>query len=609
MRIDNRLNRNGLAPRELFFIECWGSLSHKESIDTDRASFNNILYSMLEMKTLFSQGDKFKGKDKRRRSAKELLDILKDDPVLLQPCFEGIPKQIEQLLDHNGAWEDTARSPVEKQQGLMGSLFVELSKLLEKHYIEEAIELLGTELKKQNLPTNSDYALIVKICNNIMSFLLTAGMPLSECFIHYARILMNHDRTFEHRFTSWASKINVREDKFIVTLRIENEKLFDMLSTSEGDTKFNGCLYSPITIGNNNVRGTKITVETNAISVLSARVKAERILKESLDVLGYMCGRSQLIVQRNFTVVESNGRELTIKNFDNEIHSNNDRLTVNDFSHFMKSLSGLYNNASLESVRKVSSVFHFLRNGISSGTHETRFTSFWSALEALTLGVSAKQMDHDDHVIHTTPACMGLDYVVKQLIALRGIASYLNITITLGGGHVIKPAKCSLDEIFQLLKDSDFTNKMNSQLSLYPYALFMFNKFVSLCCSPLELGEKIIQHTNKVERHLYRLYTLRNELAHNAQTSPYIEFLTVNLEHYLRGSINALYYTSSMLPVIRSPEEAFQRYIHFYELTINQMVPYFGMDGSEKKKVEAEMKKNMHPSVDTLLIKWLSLHK
>lgn len=36
MRIDVRLRRNGLSPRQLFFIECWGSLAHKESTDTDR---------------------------------------------------------------------------------------------------------------------------------------------------------------------------------------------------------------------------------------------------------------------------------------------------------------------------------------------------------------------------------------------------------------------------------------------------------------------------------------------------------------------------------------------------------------------------------------------
>lgn len=49
MRIDVRLRRNGLSPRQLFFIECWGSLAHKESTDTDRVGFNNILNAINEL--------------------------------------------------------------------------------------------------------------------------------------------------------------------------------------------------------------------------------------------------------------------------------------------------------------------------------------------------------------------------------------------------------------------------------------------------------------------------------------------------------------------------------------------------------------------------------
>ncbi|STZ75030.1 Uncharacterised protein [Klebsiella pneumoniae subsp. ozaenae] len=56
MRIDTRLKRTGLTPRQLFFIECWGSLAHKESIDTDRVSFNNILNAISEIFVTFPPG-------------------------------------------------------------------------------------------------------------------------------------------------------------------------------------------------------------------------------------------------------------------------------------------------------------------------------------------------------------------------------------------------------------------------------------------------------------------------------------------------------------------------------------------------------------------------
>jgi len=53
MRIYSELNRTGLTSRQICFIECWGSLSHEDSLDTDRVSFNNILNSINEIKYLY----------------------------------------------------------------------------------------------------------------------------------------------------------------------------------------------------------------------------------------------------------------------------------------------------------------------------------------------------------------------------------------------------------------------------------------------------------------------------------------------------------------------------------------------------------------------------
>lgn len=49
MRIDGRLNRAGLTTRQIFFIECWSNFCHKNSIDTDRVSYNNALSAMREL--------------------------------------------------------------------------------------------------------------------------------------------------------------------------------------------------------------------------------------------------------------------------------------------------------------------------------------------------------------------------------------------------------------------------------------------------------------------------------------------------------------------------------------------------------------------------------
>ncbi|WP_149570788.1 hypothetical protein [Serratia bockelmannii] len=609
MRIDIRLKRTGLNPRQIFFIECWGSLAHKESTDTDRVSFNNILNAINELLSLFPQGNKFKGQDKRKRAAQELLELLKEDAVLVDARFENIPIQLKDMLDNKNAWSDKERSPVEKNQGLMESLFTQLKLTLEEHYITVSLEHLQAELGKKDNPADQDYACIASLCNNIMSFLLTLGMPLAECSLLYVRILMNYKHNFEDRFASWAEKINVRSQRYIVSLTMENDKLHDMLQQAGEKTEFNGCEYIPF-ISEKQVRSAKAEIEVQAVSVLAARVKADFLLKDSLDVVAYMLGRGQINTHNAFLVRDKEGKETEIPGFSNEILTNSDRLTLSEFGHFMSAITGLFTKASPESARKVSSAFHFLRNGlINKTTQENQFTSFWSALEALTLDVSSRQLDHDEHVVFTTPPCMGLDYVVKQLISLRGISKQLKLVLTLDDGSRVVPGGADLDDIYTYLKDAEFIRQFQEALSDYPYASYMLRKFTGLCSQPRELGRKIIRHAEKVELHIYRLYILRNAIVHNAESNPYIQFLTVNLEHYLRGTINAMFYTAAMLPVIRSPEEAFQRYLHMYEMLVNELEPTYGIPPGEHRSVESLIGQNKIIPADSRLKAWLKLHK
>lgn len=611
MRVDPRISqadRDNLTSRQLFFIECWGSLSHKESSDTDRVSFNNILHAINELLDLMRPDSKVKkGPERRVRVAQELLDILKTDPALQGGICGELPVQIRDMLDHKNAWSDKERSPVEKQQGLMESLLRELRLRIEAEYPGHCIRLLETELQKITPAVDADYAIIARISNNLMSVLLTLGMPLAECYMNYVRTLMKSEMPFEHRFGSWADKVNVKKKAYKIVLRLENDKLYDMLMTTGQGIEFNECNYTPVIV--HDKKGAYVAIKVEAVSVLAAKVSADYKLKDSLDVVSYMTGNGQIEIRNSFSVDSEDGIEVNIRGFSNEIMTNSDRLTLSEFAHFMNAISSLCTRASPESVKKISSAFHFLRNGlVNTKTQENKFTSLWSALEALTLNVSSKQMDHDEHVVFTAAPCMGLDYITKQLISIRGIASTLSVSVQLGGNQIVEPGALTLVELYEQLKDAQFTSQFDAELSKYPYAAFMLRKFASLCLDPRLLGTKVNQHRGKVELHIYRLYILRNAIIHNADSSPYFDFLNANLEHYLRGTINAMYYTASMLEVVKSPEEAFQRYLHLFSLLVRQLEPTFDVPPAEHKSIEASIAQGRITPSDTILREWLKLH-
>lgn len=141
------------------------------------------------------------------------------------------------MLDFKNAWSDKNRSPVEKKQGLMKSLFSELKEIIVFRYLGACINLLSDNISKADPVTEADYNYISKISNNMMSVLLTLGMPLTECYLIYVRTLAKPSSSFEEKFQSWADKVNVTSQEFIVNLRIENDKLYDMLSTTNGGIK------------------------------------------------------------------------------------------------------------------------------------------------------------------------------------------------------------------------------------------------------------------------------------------------------------------------------------------------------------------------------------
>ncbi|ATV43087.1 hypothetical protein [Pectobacterium brasiliense] len=593
MRIDTRLDREGLTVRQLFFIECWANLSHKNSIDTDRVGFNNILNSLQEIDFLYEFGNKYGGEKKRERAVSEFLEILIQDELLNDSIFLNLNMEIISLFTKPGLIKDPNKSPVEKQKKLFQSLCKQLRLIIENDYVDLAADKIKSIVDKSETPSDDELMKLYNQINNLMSVLLTKGMPLTECYLLYNNILLKNDKgDFDERYQSWRNKISQNPSTHTVTFILENDVLHDLLSGNDQPIAFNDCQFKIIDTENGK-KYIQVKINTKAITQLSARMKADQILVESLDVIAYMIGKGKIEIKNKFSV-KTEGEDINIINhFDNEINVNSDRLTKDEFTHFIKSMDVLFKNATVESRKKISSAFHFLRNGINNISKESKFTSYWSALESLTLGVSQDEIKHDEHVILSVVPCIGLDYVVKQMFALRGIINYLNIESFSDDEQIHDFINITLGDLYLLLKNDNVCNYLTQQMLKYPYALFALNKMINLCKNPSSMGAKIDSHTKKVTLHIHRLYILRNSIVHNAESNPNITFLTSNLEHYLRGTINAMYYIALLLPGVSSPEEIFVR-CNFLFKSIQDNLVRVNSEGGP---------------CDNDLVEWLNLHK
>lgn len=608
MRIDRRLSRDALTERQLYFTECWANFCHKYSPDTDRVGYSNTLSTIRELLFLYGMEDRFSADKKRLRVATELLELLENDQVLKREAFGGIPDQLMRLLDRD-ILPDPTRSTVERRPRLISSLCVQLAEVTEASYVTEALEMLEQELFTEQAFEERNAQNIYALTNGIMSVLLTRGMTLTECYLLYNNIFRNMNAepdAFRDAFHSFRQKLVTPTRKVTVRMFITSEKLHNLLNTQGPTLQFNGCVFRPLTESRSRFT-LSVDIPVCSMSDASARNMAGQMLRESLDVIAYMAGKGEITVQKQFTIIRDDG-EIEVPRFDNEIEANADRLTDEEFARFMVAMDRLFTDTPVVSRKKISSAFRFFRNGIESQVQESRFTAYWSALESLILGVASGTPSHEQHVISVVVPCMVLDYIVKQLFSLRQVLSFIQRE----PGHPLRVpdiALLPLGQLYSLLKDADRARELQEDLRRYPYVMYRVRKLAGICASPEKMAHKLEQHAEKVTRHLHRLYLLRNTIVHNAGTSPHIDLLTVNLEHYLRATISALFNIVVIHPSVSTAEEAFTRCQFTAESVFRELNPLHEI--TEKKAIAAIEKKMIEGTIsrsDARLIAWLNAH-
>ena len=608
MRLDTKIDRAGLEPQQLFFIECWSSLCCLQSIDSDRVTYNNVLNATEELLELYSHGEKFRAVDKRRHVIQELLDILRTDPCLKNELYKHVTQQILSICGSDEKkLNDPNSSPIEKKKALICSLLNQLSSLVRINYRDVSVGILRDSLLSGSIDSAEVFGKVYSVTNSLISVLNTLGMPTSECFFIVKSYLFNRENAFSVSFESLSCKITQKPFFVKIKLTMTSEKLYFLVDEAGGGINFKNCVFSTIQNGVNNAIGVEVEVE--AISFCAAKKKADTDLHKALDVIAYMMGKDDIQIHKQYVATNvMDSRSKTLRDFEKPLINALDRLSRNEFELYMETMSRLHDQATEKTIRKVSAAFRFFKNGLSEDTPESRFTAYWSALESLTLDVSEQSLSHDAHVILAVLPCMRLDYPVKQLFALRSVAKRLKWEPFLIGDVPIDIKESNLGALYTALKQDDFVNAILLRLDGYPYAKYRFGIFLRLCKCTYPLAVKIQDHEKKVELQLHRLYRTRNAIVHNAATPDRLDMLIVNLEHYLRSTLNAMVYMMDSAPSISSPEEAFNRYHYLSECILAEMDPSVSEKDASK---EGKRKSILNGSVrlnDSRLIEWLSLH-
>ena len=191
---------------------------------------------------------------------------------------------------------------------------------------------------------------------------------------------------------------------------------------------------------------------------------------------------------------------------------------------------------------------------------------------------------------------------------MRSVANLLKWQPIDLNGDAVNILEEDIGALYSSLKNPIFATEVLSRLENYPYAKYRFGAFIELCQNPYNLAVKIQEHKDKVELQLHRLYRTRNAIVHNASTPDRLDMLIINLEHYLRSTLNAMVYMMNSAQSISSPEEAFNRYHYQSECILMEMDPSLALKESKRAEERKKLESGQSRANDSSLIQWLSMH-
>ena len=148
-------------------------------------------------------------------------------------------------------------------------------------------------------------------------------------------------------------------------------------------------------------------------------------------------------------------------------------------------------------------------------------------------------------------------------------------------------------------------NIVKSSLSSHPYFQYKFDIFTKYFTSSIDMLDSILKHENKVDKHLRRIYRVRNLIVHDARNIEGLEQLCAHLEHYLKGCLNAMLEFMTVKPTIHTPKEFFIRYADLVQEMKKELDPSFlirnEVEKSKKKKSLIEEGYNNHSKMRALI--------
>jgi hypothetical protein len=601
MKIDKAILATGLSVPQSFFLGCWYNMSHEFSLDSDRASFVNPINGLNEMLALYSLGNNYGAAGKRVIVAAELSDIIENDLVLCGEKYLPLSSRINFYLKEEAGNSKPEHCKVNRHSELVCSLAKELLHLLKMSYLEDSLTLLSSEIINFDQVQKDDYFnRIIRLTNSIIGALASIGSGQPEAHALYRFILLkNPERSFDERFEQLTNTVLKPDELYKLTFTLDSKALVKMIVAAGGTIKF-----GKFNIQSISDRKLRATSELLAASFTIAGTNAYNLLEEFVDAISYTLGKQEITIETTYTSMAVASQQTKTFKVHKPIPNPNYEFNNEKFVQFcagIEPLEGSVNQGIKDN--KISAAFRLLRVGMQATSTESKFTSYWTALESLTRDVFVEKTGDDGKVIAATLPCIGIDYVTKKLksfiIAFHQVGK-VDFTV---GDDVFSIQDAKPTEFYQCIMDAEKSEVLINAIAEYPYFQYKLKLFLRYFQSSISMYHAIISHETKVKRQIHRIYRVRNLVVHDAAKIDGLELLCANLEHYLKGCLNTMIEIMGSKPTIITPKEFYIRYADLVNEVKSELNPGFRKKKEEDKYISEGYNKS------TKLYKLIELHQ
>lgn len=552
-----------LTQNQRSFVSCWYSLTHKESLDSNRTRLHN---SRTVLKELEHELDlrQMEYPDELGNLLSETLLIIEKDNILESILGYVYPKLKKSLEKARDAVQQTKKGAIFEPEAvkLTSHIIRDLNQITQKLYLPA----LENELKQLIASADDECQRIRETTGFLLSDLIDRGWVMESLHSWPNTLLRNpKSRPFEENLDFMLKSLTASPQNFTLHLRITGSQ--DLVQLKKFDT-FTFSAESPVVSYSNPEIANYLKTDPHvvfasstvcAVDYKAASHKALEAFEKCLDRIRFNFSCTKIVPDHRILLIRSDAK-VRIEDIRYPVPNPIFQTTPKAFVKFNRKLDDLIADKATAkaTIERIETTARHYRLGQDAETYRDKFLNWWMGLEFLTKPeVKAKIGVIVNERVTNLMLERYLFWVLEDLLySIRGeITNFTDMANT-----ALSPARGKINalSLLKLMQHPSARPDISAALVDRPILQQRFDELADHLSHPKQTLTYLENHRKLVSWQIQRLYRIRCCLVHGTPICLRFLLPVSNLEFYLREAL-VVALRSLNQPHIHSLPEVFDR--------------------------------------------------